>query len=64
MEGAELAARWRATGGDAEAAVDLADAWARASVSARTDDGPLIVAGSLYLVGAVRALAIPGEVVV
>jgi dihydrofolate synthase/folylpolyglutamate synthase len=64
MEGAELAARWRATGGDAEAAVDLADAWARAIVSARTDDGPLIVAGSLYLVGAVRALAIPGEVVV
>jgi dihydrofolate synthase/folylpolyglutamate synthase len=61
MPGAELASRWRVGGGDAEAFEDLAGAWAGACASARAEDGPLVVAGSLYLVGAIRALVHPTE---
>jgi folylpolyglutamate synthase/dihydropteroate synthase len=54
MPAPELASRWRAHGSsrkvvsepDADKALDLALAAA---------DGPIVVAGSLYLVGAVRA---------
>jgi folylpolyglutamate synthase/dihydropteroate synthase len=60
MAGAELAARWRQAGGDADAIDDLPEAWRRAVSAARAEDGPLIVAGSLYLVGAARSLALPG----
>ena len=61
LSGAELASRWRVIGGQAEASEDLAGAWTQAVASARAEDGPLVVAGSLYLVGAIRALVHPTE---
>jgi dihydrofolate synthase/folylpolyglutamate synthase len=57
LPAAELAARWRAAGADAVAAVDdPATALDAARPTGQADDaGVLVVAGSLYLVGAVRA---------
>jgi folylpolyglutamate synthase/dihydropteroate synthase len=54
MAPAALAARWRAAvpGADIDVASDPASAIERGLASA---DGPVVVAGSLYLVGAVRA---------
>jgi dihydrofolate synthase/folylpolyglutamate synthase len=56
LTAAELAAAWRhvVPGARPEALDDLDDALARAVELARASDGPLVVAGSLYLVGAVR----------
>jgi dihydrofolate synthase/folylpolyglutamate synthase len=51
---AELAAAWRSLGGDARTAPDP-----RAALALAADD-PVVVAGSLYLVGAVRGM-ITGE---
>ena len=56
--GALLAAAWRADGrgrtGDVVAVEPFEAALGLALGAARAADGPLIVAGSLYLVGAVR----------
>jgi dihydrofolate synthase/folylpolyglutamate synthase len=50
----------RAWGGrDVEAWEELPAALARAQALARAEDGPLVVAGSLYLVGAVRGALLP-----
>ena len=55
MPAEELAARWRATGAasgaDVRAIADPGDALG----AAMAGDGPTVVAGSLYLVGDVRA---------
>ncbi|MFO1540894.1 MAG: bifunctional folylpolyglutamate synthase/dihydrofolate synthase [Chloroflexota bacterium] len=51
-----LAAAW---GPGAEAAADLPDALGRLVAHARAEDAPAIVAGSLYLVGAVRGALVP-----
>ncbi|MFN8622870.1 MAG: Mur ligase family protein [Chloroflexota bacterium] len=59
LSGAELAALWRP--GDVTASDALPEAWERAVSLARAAEGPLVVAGSLYLVGAVRALMLPGD---
>ena len=57
LPAAELAARWRAGGADAVVAVDdPATALDAARLTGQADGlGVLVVAGSLYLVGAVRA---------
>jgi dihydrofolate synthase/folylpolyglutamate synthase len=58
LPASSLAARWMAIAGTARDAVGLADvdeAVERALAGARDLGGPLIVAGSLYLVGYVRA---------
>lgn len=55
---AELASAWGRA--DAEAVDDLPAALDRALDLARAAGGPLIVAGSLYLVGAVRGILVPG----
>ncbi|MEA2608629.1 MAG: dihydrofolate synthase / folylpolyglutamate synthase [Chloroflexota bacterium] len=56
MSAPELAARWRAqrTGGTIVAEPDPIAAIDRALVGNGADNGPVVVAGSLYLVGAVR----------
>jgi dihydrofolate synthase/folylpolyglutamate synthase len=56
LTAAELAAAWRhaVPGARPDALDDVDEALARAVELARASDGPLIVAGSLYLVGAVR----------
>jgi len=54
----ELAAAWG--GPDVAAVADLPAGLALAIELARAADGPLVVAGSLYLVGAVRGALLPG----
>jgi dihydrofolate synthase/folylpolyglutamate synthase len=49
-----LAARWRAAGGEADVRV-VPDPAAAIDRAVATADGPVVVAGSLYLVGAARA---------
>ena len=59
----ELAARWSAiAGGVAEAVPDANAAFDRALEYARAAGGPLIIAGSLYLVGYLRARLVPGTI--
>jgi folylpolyglutamate synthase/dihydropteroate synthase len=54
----------RAAGGRAaETAADPAGALARAAEMRRGADDPVVVAGSLYLVGAVRGLLLGDEAV-
>jgi dihydrofolate synthase / folylpolyglutamate synthase len=55
----DLVAAWG--GPDAEAWEVLPDALERAVGLARAEDGPLVVAGSLYLVGAVRGALVRGD---
>jgi dihydrofolate synthase / folylpolyglutamate synthase len=54
MPAAEVAARWRAHGRSRKVVVE-ADAERALDRALANDDGPIVVAGSLYLVGAVRA---------
>jgi dihydrofolate synthase/folylpolyglutamate synthase len=54
-----LAARWRALAGRAAEAIAEPAAALNAALSPGTGMGPVIVAGSLYLVGAVRAILVP-----
>jgi dihydrofolate synthase / folylpolyglutamate synthase len=54
MPAAEVAARWRAHGRRRKVVVE-ADAERALDRALANDDGPIVVAGSLYLVGAVRA---------
>ena len=61
MPPGDLAARWKAvTGGPAEAAAGPGAALEAALAPARDGEasGPVVVAGSLYLVGAIRALLV------
>jgi folylpolyglutamate synthase/dihydropteroate synthase len=61
MPPAELGARWKAvTGGPAEAVAGPGAALEAALAPARDGEasGPVVVAGSLYLVGAIRALLV------
>ncbi len=59
----ELAARWNAiAGGAAEAEPDPAAALQKALAYARTAGGPVVIAGSLYLVGELRARLVPGTI--
>ena len=51
-----LAARWQALAGRAAEAV--AEPAAALDAALATGDGPIIVAGSLYLVGAARAILV------
>jgi folylpolyglutamate synthase/dihydropteroate synthase len=54
---ARLLAAWRRIGGEGGVAVDdPADAIQRAAGARASADQPIVVAGSLYLVGAVRAM--------
>jgi folylpolyglutamate synthase/dihydropteroate synthase len=64
LPAADLAAAWRraSTGGQALDVPDVADAFERAAGASRSADGPLLVAGSLYLVGAVRAMLMPDAI--
>ncbi|MEX1296675.1 MAG: Mur ligase family protein [Candidatus Limnocylindrales bacterium] len=58
-----LAAHWSAiVGTAAEAQPDAGAALERALERARSVDGPLVVAGSLYLVGELRARLVPGTI--
>ncbi len=50
----DVAAAWRSLGSDVDVVSDALDAFGTGLKRAREDGGPLIVAGSLYLVGAVR----------
>ena len=62
LAGEELAAAW---GGDeVSGRSSLPEALDEAVDLARVADGPLVVAGSLYLVGAVRAALVPGPMAV
>lgn len=54
-----LAARWRALAGRAAEAIAEPAAALNAALSPGTGMGPVIVAGSLYLVGAARAILVP-----
>ena len=59
----DLAARWRAvTAGPAEGIPDADAALREALSGAATAGGPLIIAGSLYLVGHLRARLVPGTI--
>ena len=59
----ELAIRWLATTGRAATAVSRADlALEQALVVAARENGPLVIAGSLYLVGSLRARLLPGTI--
>jgi folylpolyglutamate synthase/dihydropteroate synthase len=54
---AELLDAWRAVGGrGGQVASDPAKALQEAAALRRSSDQPVVVAGSLYLVGAVRAM--------
>ncbi len=53
---AELLRAWRAIGGEGGAAVDGVESALRRAASLAHGDQPVVVAGSLYLVGAVRSL--------
>ena len=55
----QLAARWRVLAGRAAEAVGEPSAAIDAALSSGSGMGPVIVAGSLYLVGAVRAILVP-----
>ena len=59
MDADALAARWRALAGRAAEAIGEPAAALTAALSPGTGTGPVIVAGSLYLVGAVRAILVP-----
>jgi dihydrofolate synthase/folylpolyglutamate synthase len=50
----EVAVAWRSTGSQTQAIADTVQAFRLGLELARAEGGPLIVAGSLYLVGAVR----------
>jgi dihydrofolate synthase/folylpolyglutamate synthase len=59
----DLAARWSSiTGGFALAEPDIDAALDRAIAIARDAGGPLVIAGSLYLVGQLRARLVPGTI--
>ena len=59
----ELAARWAdVAGATAEPVADADEALDRALDDAAASGGPLIVAGSLYLVGHLRARLVPGTI--
>lgn len=59
----ELAAQWRTiAGGAAEAEPDAEAALQRALTHAHAAGGPLVIAGSLYLVGHLRARLVPGTI--
>jgi len=59
----ELAARWAdVAGATAEPVADADEALDRALAAAAASGGPLIVAGSLYLVGHLRARLVPGTI--
>ena len=59
----ELAARWSAIVGGAAEPVDDADAALdKALDDARAAGGPLVIAGSLYLVGHLRGRLVPGTI--
>lgn len=61
LPAAELAARWSPRAGAPVVALDDADdALDRALELARGEGGPLVIAGSLYLVGRLRARLVPG----
>lgn len=61
LPAAELAARWSPRAGSPVVALDDADdALDRALELARGEGGPLVIAGSLYLVGRLRARLVPG----
>jgi dihydrofolate synthase/folylpolyglutamate synthase len=64
MSAASLVRAWyEASGGTADAAFDDADAaLAHALEAATVEGGPLVVAGSLYLVGYVRACLLPDTI--
>jgi dihydrofolate synthase/folylpolyglutamate synthase len=55
----QLAARWRVLAGRAAEVVEEPLAAIDAALSSGSGMGPVIVAGSLYLVGAVRAILVP-----
>jgi dihydrofolate synthase/folylpolyglutamate synthase len=65
LPAAELAAAWRAATPDGDSEVtpleSFDDALVAAVAAARASGGPLIVAGSLYLVGAVRGRLVVDE---
>ena len=63
LPAAELAARWSAITGGAAAAIADADlALERALAQAAAAAGPLVIAGSLYLVGHLRSQLVPGTI--
>ena len=63
LPAATLAAQWSAIArGASEAVPEVEVALARAQAMARSAGGPLVVAGSLYLVGDVRARRVPGTI--
>ena len=63
LPAATLAAQWSAIArGASEAVPEVEVALARAQAMARSAGGPLVVAGSLYLVGDVRARLVPGTI--
>jgi dihydrofolate synthase / folylpolyglutamate synthase len=55
----QLAARWRVLAGRAAEVVEEPAAAIDAALSSGSGTGPVIVAGSLYLVGAARAILVP-----
>ena len=60
----QLAARWRVLAGRAAEAVAAPAAAIDAALSSGSGTGPVIVAGSLYLVGAARAILVPDPLLV
>ncbi len=60
----QLAARWRELAGRAAEAVAAPAAAIDAALSSGSGTGPVIVAGSLYLVGAARAILVPDRLLV
>jgi len=63
LPAAELAARWNAVaGGAAEAIADARLALERALAQAAASAGPLVIAGSLYLVGHLRSQLVAGTI--
>ena len=63
LPAADLAERWLGVGGTTARPVDDADRALEAAVAAaRHDDGVLVIAGSLYLVGHLRARLVPGTI--
>ena len=60
----QLAARWRVLAGRAAEAAAAPAAAIDAALSSGSGTGPVIVAGSLYLVGAARAILVPDPLLV
>ena len=61
MPAAVLAARWSSVAGDRVGRIQaVTDAEGALAVASDTGSGPIVVAGSLYLVGAVRAVLVDG----